>query len=418
MRLALLPFVLVTAYASHVTLAQKDGRWTLLVDGKPFFVKGAVAPSRFAELAAAGGNSVRTSPRNLDAAHAAGLTALVNLPLGNPRQGFDYANSEAVQKQRDRIKTLVLQYKDHPETLLWAIGNEPEIRTTVEQRVPVWKEIDAIARLIKSLDSAHPVIAVIGGQYKTVLHEAQELCPSLDAMGLNSYKDMLTMPEDVAREGWTRPYLVTEFGPVGHWQVPKTPWKIPIEDTSTEKAAFYEKAYRLAVLAPPNCLGSYVFYWAFKQEKTHTWYGMWLEDGSRTNPMDVMTLLWTGRPPANRCPTTGRINLSSAEKGRLQARIEASDPDQDPLTFTWEVRQDVADNPNVGGDFEPPTPVIPGCVMKSAGPAALIALPPEPGNYRIFVEVRDGRGNAAVANIPVQRPAAKPESVIWDRHPE
>jgi hypothetical protein len=413
MRIALLPLLLATVHAAPVTIAQKDARWTLLLDGKPYFVKGAVAPSRFAELAAAGGNSVRTSPRNLDAAHAAGLTALVNLPFGNPRQGFDYSDFEAVQKQRDRIRTLVLQYKSHPATLLWAIGNEPEIRTTVEQRVPVWKEIDTLARLIKSLDPHHPVIAIIGGQYKTVLHEAQELCPTLDAMGLNSYKDMLTMPEDVAREGWTRPYLVTEFGPVGHWQVSKTPWKVPIEDTSTEKAAFYERAYRHAVLAPPNCLGSYVFYWAFKQEKTHTWYGMWLEDGSRTNPMDVMTLLWTGRQPVNRCPTSGRITLRTAGEGRLEARIETSDPDGDTLTFAWEIRRDVADHPGVGGDYEPSTPVIAGCVVKSDGAAALIAIPPEPGNYRIFVEVRDGHGNAAVANIPVRRPPESPQSVVW-----
>jgi hypothetical protein len=403
MRMVLLALLATGVFAATVKIETADGKSTLLVDGKPYIVKGAVAPSRFAELAAAGGNSVRTSAQNLDAAHAAGLSALVNLPLGNPRHGFDYSNAEAVQKQRDRVKDLVLRYKNHPATLLWAIGNEPEIQTTAAQREPVWKEIEFLARMIRQLDPNHPVIAVIGGQYKSVLHEVNALCPALDAIGLNSYKDMLTMPEDVAREGWTRPYLVTEFGPVGHWQVPKTAWKVPIEDTSTEKAAFYEKAYRHAVADQPQCLGSYVFYWAFKQEKTHTWYGMWLEDGSRTNAMDVMTRLWTGKDPANRCPRTSPVRVRS-EGPNLAVEIDATDPDGDPLSFAWEVRKDVADNPKVGGDYEPPTPVIAGCIVRAEGTKAIVALPPEPGNYRIFVTVRDGHGNAAVANVPVQRP--------------
>ena len=395
----------LAANAAEVRIVRQDARWVLLRDGHPYFIKGAVAPSRFTELAAAGGNSVRTSSRNLDAARDAGLTALVNLPLGNPRHGFNYADKEAVQKQRDRIRDLVKQFKGHPATLMWAIGNEPEIRTTAEERVPVLKEIDQIARMIKGLDPQHPVITVIGGQYKQMLHEVRELCPALDAIGLNSYMDMLTMPEDVAREGWTKAYVVTEFGPRGHWQVPKTAWKVPIEDTSSEKAAFYEKAYRHAVMDRANCLGSYVFYWAFKQEKTHTWYGMWLEDGSRTESMDVMTRLWTGKEPPNRCPRISPIRWS-AKDGVYAVEIETTDADGDPLRIDWDARKDVADNPNVGGDYEPPTAPIPGCVRETSGARASIVLPAEAGNYRIFVTVHDGKGNAATANLPLRRDAS------------
>jgi hypothetical protein len=221
---------------------------------------------------------------------------------------------------------------------------------------------------------------------------------------------MLTMPEDIARQGWKRAYIVTEFGPRGHWQVPKTPWKIPIEDTSTEKAEFYEKAYRYAVEGQPNCLGSFVFYWHQKMEKTHTWYGMFLSDGSRTESIDFMTRVWTGEWPKNRAPRVSRVRarpeVEPAHVYRpgavIECEIAASDPDGDALDVAWDVRVDAADDPRVGGDWEPDQPPIPGAVLERSGVRARIRLPEKPGNYRIFAYARDGKGSAGTANLPVR----------------
>jgi hypothetical protein len=378
--------------------------------GQPYFVKGAVGGVRLDQLTAAGGNSTRTGPNRLDEAARFGLTALVGLPLGKQRMGFDYGDAAAVEKQRQQIRSIVAKWKDHPAVLIWALGNEPEIRTTEQERRALWREVDALAAMVKSVDPDHPVITVVGDAYRRILHEIREQCPSLDAIGLNAYKDMLTMPEDVAKEGWDKAYLVTEFGPVGHWQVPKTPWKVPIEDTSTEKAAFYEMAYRRAVLDRPNCLGSYVFHWAQHMEKTHTWYGMFLEDGSRTAAIDVMTRVWSGREPANRCPVVSRITATPqgepehvySQGQEIRCMVAASDPDGDRLDITWEVRPDVADNPNVGGDREEPVRPLAGAVVRSQGTSAVVRLPGAAGNWRVFVYVRDGRGNAATANLPLR----------------
>ena len=371
-------------------------------EGQPYFVKGAVGGVRLDQLAEAGGNSTRTGPQRLDEAQRYGLTALAGLPLGLQRQGFDYRDQGAIEQQRRRIREIVQQWRDHPALLIWNLGNEPEIRTTEEQRRELWAEVNRLAEIVRETDPNHPVITVVGDAYRRILHEIREQCPALDAIGLNAYKDMLTMPEDVAREGWTKPYLVTEFGPIGHWQVPKTDWKIPIEDTSTEKARFYEKAYRHAVLDRPNCLGAYVFHWNQHMEKTHTWYGMFLADGSRTEAIDVMTRLWTGREPVNRCPRVSGVGIT-VEGGLYRAQVTASDPDNDPLDITWDLRPDVADNPNVGGDREDPVLPIPGAILRAEGSIAEFRLPAQDGNYRLFVYVRDGHGNAATANVPLRR---------------
>jgi len=357
--------------ASEVKIVRQDGRFQLVKDGRPYFVKGAVGWQRLEELAAAGGNSIRSGPRLLDLAKRLGLTVLVNLPMGVTRHGFDYSSPEAVAKQKERIRELVLTHKDHPAVLMWALGNELEIFTTKAQRVPVWKAVNGLARMIHEIDGRHPVLTPIGDQYRFQLVELNELCPDLDAVGLNSYVDMLTLPEDVARQGWTRPYVVTEFGPRGHWQVPRTPWKVPIEDSSSEKAEFYVKAYRHAVEKRPQCLGSYTFLWSQKMEKTHTWYGMFLPDGSRMASVDAMQFLWTGQRPANSSPAIGAMKISVWMEdnrdgedtpnvyragARLRCTVDAYDPDGDRLAIGWELRRDVADDPRAGGDFEESVP--------------------------------------------------------------
>ena len=407
------------ATGSAVRILKQGGKCLLQRNGQPYFVKGAVVgPGGSLEmLQAAGANSIRTHAGMLDEAQWHGLTALVGLPLGNPRQGFDYADTNKVEAQFNRACELVRKYRHHPALLFWSLGNEPEIHTTPEQRVPVWKEANRLAEMVKQEDPDHPVMVVIGGQYADMLHELNEYCPALDLVGLNSYAQMLKLREEIAKQGWTRPYVVTEFGPRGHWQVPKTPWKVPIEDDANSKAEFYLRAYQHSVSGQAACLGSYVFYWAHKQEKTHTWYGMFLPDGSRTPAIDTMTFLWTGQRPTNRCPVLSGQKLTVAPADgstpanpgvfpagtKLACAVEVSDPENNPLRITWELRPDVADNTNVGGDWEPSVEPVKDAVVSiiEGGRQAVMQLPAKPGKYRVFVYVYDGHGNATTANVPL-----------------
>jgi len=390
-----------------------DGGFQLLRNGKPYFIKGGGGQNPFT-LLAAGGNSVRGGgdAASLDRMHAAEITVQYGLSIGKPRQGFDYSNREAVAKQFDAALAVVKRFKNHPAILTWALGNESELSARESDRLLLWAALEDLTKAIKAEDPNHPVITVLAGASR--LAEVKKLCPSLDAIGLNAYGSMLQLPEAVAAAGWDKPYIVTEFGPRGHWEVAKTPWKLPIEDSSTEKAEFYLKAYRHAVEGQPQALGAYVFLWGSKQEKTHTWYGMFLPDGSPTEAVDVMMYVWTGKWPDNRAPRIGPGKIGiTAESGRtdreneflpgakLRCAITATDPDGDPLKVTWDLRVDVSDNPSSGGDREPPTVPIDGAVLSSAGNEARIQVPDKPGNYRIFVYVHDPAGKAATANVPI-----------------
>jgi hypothetical protein len=344
------------------------------------------------------------------------LTVLLGLGVGKPRQGFDYSNPERVAQQLERARQDVLKLKDHPALLMWALGNESELDTSTTNRIKVWQAINGMAEMIKQVDGQHPVITVLAGIGGTKLRELDTNCPALDAVGINTYGGMLSLPDTVAKQGWKRPWLVTEFGPRGHWEAAKTEWGLPIEDSSTEKADLYLRAYLRAVSGSPACLGSYVFLWGQKQEKTHTWYGMFLPEGNRLGAVDAMTMAWTGHWPSNRCPQIGpgkiKIRLEDtppddtrhifAPDARLRCGVEASDPENDPLTIKWDLRLDVADNPGRGGDRESSTPPIAAAILSAQQMEVTVQLPAKEGNYRLFVYVLDPKGSAATANLPLK----------------
>jgi len=50
----------------------------------------------------------------------------------------------------------------------------------------------------------------------------------------------------------------------------------------SEKADRFAERYRGAILKDAGrCLGSYAFLWQWRHERTHTWYGLFLESGER-----------------------------------------------------------------------------------------------------------------------------------------
>ncbi len=416
-----------------VTIQRAGDGFQLLRDEEPYFIQGAVAMEHLDELAACGANSARmwrVDEDRLDEAHRLGLSVLQGVRLGKQRKGFDYDDPRQLKEQREQVAETVSRLKNHPALLMWVLGNELTVFTTPETRGPLWAELNHLADLVHELDPLHPVLTTLGGMYRTILHEVVDRVPALDAIGLNAYATALTLPEDIAAEGWEdRPYVVTEFGPRGHWQVGRTPWGARLEDSSSEKADFHRIAYRHAVHERPLCLGSYVLYWGSVMEKTHTWFGTFLEDGTRTETVDVMREIWSGDRPEVPCPRIGwaRIRIHEAPGGegddprirpagcRLRCTVEARHPQDLPLAVDWDLRPDATRHPGVGGDPEEYVPAIEGCILEAEGKEALIELPDEPGQYRLYCYVRCQGGGGATANVPLKatgslRPNSRPSA--------
>ena len=414
LRTLLLTSALILPALSHadavpVELRQTEDGWQLLRGGEPYFIKGAGGSGSLEQLAAAGANSVRTWGADdigplLDEAHALGLTVTVGIWLGHERHGFDYNDETQVREQLERAREAVLRYKDHPAVLLWGIGNEMEGFENGDNPV-IWKAVNDVAAMVKELDPHHPTMTVttfVHGERIEYLHKRS---PAIDIHGVNAYGGASIIAERLREGGATKPFVLTEFGPVGSWEMPKTEWGAPYEQTSTDKAKFYKQSYEQGIIAEPGlALGSYAFLWASKMEATETWFGMFLEDGAKTGAVDVMTELWSGSPPEDLSPIVEPLSLEGNAQvdpgAEVSVKSHVEDPEGSELSVRWVLRPEAAEYAT-GGDFRPNLADIDGVVIESSLEGVRLRMPEEPGPYRLFLYAYDAAGNAATANVPL-----------------
>jgi len=155
----------------------------LLVNGEPFVVNAVayspVAPCQgqipwrdhpdrypvdFPLIAASGANAIRVytpvlTTAMLDAAWAAGLHVIPTFQV-DPLQLTCEAGRGFMH---DRVREMVLKWKDHPAILMWLIGNEVNVHLPTDPAVSLcddwYPQLDALAQTIHEAegDSFHPV---------------------------------------------------------------------------------------------------------------------------------------------------------------------------------------------------------------------------------------------------------------------
>lgn len=397
-----------TVRAAQVEVVRDGEAWQLRRDGKPFFVKGAGGTNRLDLLAAAGANSVRTWGADnlgplLDEAHKHGLAVTVGIWLRHEGDDgkFSYDNPQMLKEQLEVVRQAVLRYKDHPAVLMWGIGNEMEGYGDGDRPV-IWKHVNEAAKLAKSLDTNHPVMTVIVELGGKRIQSVNEFCPDVDIVGINTYAGAASIATRYSALKPTKPYIITEFGPPGFWEVGKTSWDAPFEPTSPEKAESYRRAYLGSIQEQPRSLGSYAFLWGNKQERTATWFGMFLPDGTKVNAVDTMTELWSGKPPVALCPTikelraAGTTDLTPGQT--LKIRLAATDPANRPLRVRWVVQPEQTKTLTAGRE-EQLLPELQSAIKTSDEHGCEIIAPSSAGAYRVFAYVHNEAG-ASVGNIP------------------
>jgi hypothetical protein len=401
---------------SKVTIEKNENRFQLLVNNKQFYIKGAgLEFGRIASVAHHHGNSFRTwrtdngkqtGKQVLDEAYKYGLMVTMGIDVARERHGFDYNNEEAVKAQKERIRKEVTALKDHPALLIWAIGNELNLRSTNPK---VWDAVNDISKMIHQIDPNHLTTTTLAGISQKNIDLIKERCTDLDLLSFQVYGKLQQLPKLVKEYNWDGPYMVTEWGPTGHWEVSKTEWGAPIEENSTIKAANYLKRYKDGIQADSaQCIGSYVFLWGQKQERTPTWYGILLEDGQETESVDVMHFLWSGKWPLNRTPQvqnftlnnkTAYENVELMKNEKCVANLKATDFEKDKIKYRWEILQE-STSKSEGGDFEKRPDAVEFNVLLNQNGTLIFKAPSKKGAYRLFGYVSDGHKHEATANIP------------------
>jgi hypothetical protein len=400
--------------SAQTKVQSTDSGFVLLRNGSPYYVKGVGGEVNFDKMISIGANSFRTwgvenAQKVLDEAQKRGLTVMLGLWLQHERHGFDYDNKEKVKSQLEYFKNVIKQFKDHPALLMWGVGNELDLDYTNPN---CWYAVQDIAQYIHQIDPNHPTSTVTAGLDSLEVQYIKSRCPDIDIYSINTYGNIAGVPQNIARYGWSGPYMITEWGPNGHWESPQTKWGVSIEQTSTEKTASYLTRYKEYIDPNKNyCLGSYAFLWGAKQEYTETWYGLFSKDNLPTEPIDAIEFVFTGNMPKNPAPSVmamqvdgkdafSSINIKGGEKYPASIKILLSDSlSNDNVSFVWRIFEESTDKKS-GGDVEAEATELTGLIIKGSNKSEILFRAPiQAGSYRIFVTVIHN-GKVAYANIP------------------
>jgi hypothetical protein len=261
--------------------------------------------------------------------------------------------------------------------------------------------------MIKEEDPNHPTSTAICRVGREKLDLYRQYCPDIDILGLNGYLDMATLPQRLDHYGWDGPFVITEFGADGPWEVEKSPWNAPLEPNSGQKARAFEWIYRNVVQSNPNCLGSYAFVWCDGQEGLLPWFNMQLPGRILLEPATALGEIWTGAPRGNRPPVISPRNIvlghdtilsernwyEFAPGTELTCTVDATDPDGDPIDIRWRLCVEASFDPYFGRT-----------VAQATGNGAILAVPDEAETvcYRLSVVVTDDHAQGATASVPIR----------------
>ena len=403
----------------QVKVVQTGGKYTLMRNGQPYYIKGLGGDGQMQKILDIGGNSVRTwgverAQEVLDEAQRNGLTVMLGFWMQTERQGFDYNNTEKVKKQYEYFKSVVDKYKNHPALLIWGIGNELDLQYS---NTKCWNAVEDIARYIHQTDPNHPTSTVTAGLDSMEVQLIKRMAPDIDIYGVNTYGDIGRVPEKIAAFGWDGPYMITEWGPDGWWEAPNTDWKVAIEQTSREKKqVYYDRFTKYIGPFKDKCLGSYAFFWGAKQEYTESWFGLLAKDGTPTEAVDALEMVFRGKPPVKPAPTvmkmsingkTAKDNIHLKAGEVFPASIDAligvdmikTMPDSSgKFQYSWKVLAESTDKKS-GGDAEEEAMQVPVGIKHGNTNSITFRAPSKPGAYRLFVTITY-HGKLAYANLP------------------
>lgn len=394
-----------------------DG-YKMYIDGKETYIKGVGGTYRLDVASQSGANAFRTWGGSVEEvtkilAQAAENKMYVMQGIGLPKDSIRYYDAAFKNKMREEVRTLAETFKNDTCLLAWGIGNEIELGNA--NIGAAWSFVEELAQIIKSVDKRHLVSTVISYN-PSALDSIAKYVPSLDYVGINVYGPMNEVQNTVDKSAYKGAFMITEWGPTGWWETASTEWKAPIEQTSEEKRQVYEERYTKYIQSNPRCLGSFVFLWGQKEERTPTWFSMFVEDnvdqlplhGEKTPMVEAMQRVWTGKELTETAPVIEGLTIDDkyaidnirVKAGKpLKAHVAVDDKEFDRLTYVWEVLKE-ATVLGFGGSYEP-RPDRVGDVVTSDANTYEVTLN-TPGEYRLYVYVLDNTGFVSTVNVPFQ----------------
>lgn len=417
-RIILYLFVFTNTTYSQTTIQKTNKEWKLLVDGKPFEIKGATFgydddvenyDKYFKDLQFLGVNTIRTwatgknSKRLLDVAHAHGIKVMLGIWMRHGRPGmedddkFNYLkDTKGMEAMYENAIKVVKEYKDHPAVLTWGIGNEVYLNMATDpEKVAYSKLLERICSDIKKLDANHPITSVEAWTFG--LDWWQQYVPSIDIYGLNSYGPGASLLQaELDKKDIDKPYIITEFGVTGEWDVKQEKNGVTVEPSDQQKYDAIAKGYHDWINNKPNNLGVYVFHYGNNNNFMSPWLLMF-HDGKYRPQYWATREAFTDKKPINYIPVIEKFELSASEsksKTWIPVSLNVSDKENETLSFSFyynqrtgsRKRRDQLLKLNHRGDLED---------------GFEVQLPEENGPVKIYVNVKDPYNNVGIESTGI-----------------
>ncbi|MFD5711470.1 discoidin domain-containing protein [Streptomyces pharetrae] len=405
-----------------VRVTGSQGNWQLTVGGHPYTVKGltwgpavADAPRYMPDVKSMGVNTIRTWGTDggtkplLDAAAAGGIRVINGFwlqPGGGPGSGgcVNYVTDSAYKNTMlTEFAKWVETYKSHPATLMWNVGNESVLGlqncysgTELEaQRNAYTSFVNDVAKKIHSIDPDHPVTSTDAwtGAWPYYKRNA----PDLDLYSMNSYGDICNVQEDWEAGGYTKPYIITEGGPAGEWEVPDDANGVPDEPTDVQKADGYTQAWNCVTGHRGVALGATLFHYGVEHDFGGIWFNL-VPDGLKRLSYYAVKRAYTGSAGGdNTPPVITNMAVSPATSapagGEFGVRADVRDPDGDPITYKV----------FLSGNYASGDKRLVEARWRATGNGTFAVTAPEKlGVWKVYIQAEDGRGNAGIETKSVK----------------
>lgn len=397
-----------------VEIRKEHGKFFIYKEGTPFFVKGGSGFTYMKELAAAGGNTIRTWDTTnlgkiLDEAEANHLVVIAGfyIPESSSIKEF-YSDTSKTGSMMRAYLEVVNRYKGHSALLAWCVGNELSFDLNAG-KAPFYKVMTKLLKNIREADFNHPVTTTIIERSNLV--GIKLFLPYFDFISINTFANIKRLSKQLSNISlfWDGPYLITEWNPIGGWEAGTTAWQSPIENTSTKTAEQVSEYYKdYMPVNDKRFLGSLIFYWGNKEEYTHTWFSIFNEEGKPTEVLEAIRDRWQGKKSLHTSPQIEYIllddkgaadNILAMPLSKHQAiLVTKKETDTSGFQYYWQILKED------WWSYFKKDPQMPaserGLIPDSSKRSIEFLAPAEEGPYRLFLTVSNNKGFIATANIP------------------
>ena len=407
--------------SKKVKVIGRKGKWHLTVDGAPYYIQGIgcgdylheeIINKKLSASQELGANTLRRwgscdyDELILKKSGDYGLMVMMGywLPIG-----LDYVNDDTSKELViDNIIDFVNDYKDSPNLLLWGIGNETivlgelankknEVEVSKEdkeaRRIAFAKFLERVCQKVHKIDPNHPI--VYAGAGFTSLEYIKRYTPSLDVYGVNFYGGA-----PIAYDAWNSakvdiPYIFTEFGPLGPWEVRKDENDLPIEPSEESKSESFKNVWLDCIKSNKGCnLGGFAFHLTEKitgiEGMSPTWWGLEYE-GYKKRSYWMVRYMYTGQKPDNYPPIIKDFALNKqgglkpGDILKIKANVVNNDNDslKAAIKFYCVKSNEFIETVKIDNI--------------SSG-VAQVTVPNRLGVYRVYLFVKDDKGNITCAN--------------------